>query len=195
MLLQHQSNPCMVDNSGKTPLDLACEFGRVGVSVPGELRGLRVLCLPLREGWEWGDTTVTLCPGPGPSLKVVQLLLSSNMCAALLEPRPGDTTDPNGTSPLHLAAKNGHIDIIRYDRVGARGGGPAVGFLLLAWGPRGRGQASGVQEASGRHVKDTVDRPEPRLLQPQAPARSWPCHSLADLVEILSFSETQLSPP
>ncbi|KAK1344706.1 hypothetical protein QTO34_013404 [Cnephaeus nilssonii] len=43
---------------------------------------------------------------------VVQLLLSSNMCTALLEPRPGDTTDPNGTSPLHLAAKNGHIDII-----------------------------------------------------------------------------------
>uniref|UniRef100_H3D932 CASK interacting protein 1 n=1 Tax=Tetraodon nigroviridis TaxID=99883 RepID=H3D932_TETNG len=44
---------------------------------------------------------------------VVQLLLSSNMCAALLEPKKGDTTDPNGTSPLHLAAKNGHIDIIR----------------------------------------------------------------------------------
>lgn len=51
-----------------------------------------------------------------PSFKVVQLLLSSNMCAALLEPRPGDTTDPNGTSPLHLAAKNGHIDIIRYSQ-------------------------------------------------------------------------------
>lgn len=46
-------------------------------------------------------------------LQVVQLLLSSNMCAALLEPKKGDTTDPNGTSPLHLAAKNGHIDIIR----------------------------------------------------------------------------------
>uniref|UniRef100_A0A3B5MM52 CASK interacting protein 1 n=1 Tax=Xiphophorus couchianus TaxID=32473 RepID=A0A3B5MM52_9TELE len=74
MLLQHQSNPCIVDNAGKTPLDLACEFGRVGV---------------------------------------VQLLLSSNMCAALLEPKKGDTADPNGTSPLHLAAKNGHIDIIR----------------------------------------------------------------------------------
>ncbi|XP_075035410.1 caskin-1 isoform X1 [Mixophyes fleayi] len=44
---------------------------------------------------------------------VVQLLLNSNMCAALLEPKPGDSTDPNGTSPLHLAAKNGHIDIIR----------------------------------------------------------------------------------
>ncbi|KAG8145420.1 hypothetical protein E2320_011956 [Naja naja] len=43
---------------------------------------------------------------------VVQLLLNSNMCAALLEPKPGDITDPNGTSPLHLAAKNGHIDVI-----------------------------------------------------------------------------------
>ncbi|XP_056266278.1 caskin-1 isoform X2 [Pseudoliparis swirei] len=41
---------------------------------------------------------------------VVQLLLSSNMCAAMLEPKP---CDPNGVSPLHLAAKNGHIDVIR----------------------------------------------------------------------------------
>lgn len=32
MLLQHQSNPCISDSAGKTPLDLACEFGRVGVS-------------------------------------------------------------------------------------------------------------------------------------------------------------------
>ncbi|KAF5892043.1 caskin-1-like isoform X2, partial [Clarias magur] len=42
-------------------------------------------------------------------VSVVQLLLSSNMCAAMLEPKP---SDPNGISPLHLAAKNGHIDII-----------------------------------------------------------------------------------
>ncbi|XP_062243725.1 caskin-1-like isoform X1 [Platichthys flesus] len=41
---------------------------------------------------------------------VVQLLLSSNMCAAMIEPKP---SDPNGVSPLHLAAKNGHIDVIR----------------------------------------------------------------------------------
>lgn len=46
MLLQHQSNPCMVDNSGKTPLDLACEFGRVGVSLPGAERHSHLLCLP-----------------------------------------------------------------------------------------------------------------------------------------------------
>lgn len=34
------------------------------------------------------------------------------MCAAMLEPKP---SDPNGVSPLHLAAKNGHIDVIRYE--------------------------------------------------------------------------------
>uniref|UniRef100_A0A3B4G8I3 SH3 domain-containing protein n=1 Tax=Pundamilia nyererei TaxID=303518 RepID=A0A3B4G8I3_9CICH len=39
-----------------------------------------------------------------------QLLLLSNMCAAMLEPKP---SDPNGVSPLHLAAKNGHIEVIR----------------------------------------------------------------------------------
>lgn len=44
-------------------------------------------------------------------IQVVQLLLSSNMCAAMLEPKP---SDPNGVSPLHLAAKNGHIDVIRW---------------------------------------------------------------------------------
>lgn len=65
-------------------------------------------------------------PYSDPSFKVVQLLLSSNMCTALLEPRPGDTTDPNGTSPLHLAAKNGHIDIIRYGSAGV--GFPALGL-------------------------------------------------------------------
>lgn len=57
---------------------------------------------------------------------MVQLLLNSNMCAALLEPKPGDTTDPNGTSPLHLAAKNGHIDIIRWVP-GAAGSGDGAG--------------------------------------------------------------------
>lgn len=32
MLLQHQSNPCTVNKAKKTPLDLACEFGRLKVS-------------------------------------------------------------------------------------------------------------------------------------------------------------------
>ncbi|CAB1312976.1 unnamed protein product, partial [Coregonus sp. 'balchen'] len=29
MLLQHQSNPCLLNKANKTPLDLACEFGRL----------------------------------------------------------------------------------------------------------------------------------------------------------------------
>lgn len=33
MLLQHQSNPCLVNRAKKTPLDLACEFGRVQVTL------------------------------------------------------------------------------------------------------------------------------------------------------------------
>lgn len=31
MLLQHQSNPCLMNKAKKTPLDLACEFGRLKV--------------------------------------------------------------------------------------------------------------------------------------------------------------------
>lgn len=31
MLLQHQSNPCLMNKVKKTPLDLACEFGRIKV--------------------------------------------------------------------------------------------------------------------------------------------------------------------
>lgn len=137
MLLQHQSNPCMVDNSGKTPLDLACEFGRVGVSLLGA-EWHSIFSIFLFWGWNWEQTCkphpISGPPYFDPSFKVVQLLLSSNMCAALLEPRPGDTTDPNGTSPLHLAAKNGHIDIIRYGCVGARGGGPhSRGEMSCSW--------------------------------------------------------------
>ncbi|XP_009574826.1 PREDICTED: caskin-2 [Fulmarus glacialis] len=74
MLLQHQSNPCLINKAKKTPLDLACEFGR---------------------------------------LKVAQLLLNSHLCVALLEGQSKDATDPNYTTPLHLAAKNGHKEIIR----------------------------------------------------------------------------------
>ncbi|XP_037663988.1 caskin-2 isoform X2 [Choloepus didactylus] len=70
----HQSNPCLVNKAKKTPLDLACEFGR---------------------------------------LKVAQLLLNSHLCVALLEGEAKDPCDPNYTTPLHLAAKNGHREVIR----------------------------------------------------------------------------------
>ncbi|XP_061159870.1 caskin-2-like [Syngnathus typhle] len=73
MLLQHQSNPCLVNKAKKTQLDLACEFDRV---------------------------------------KVAQLLLSSNMVAALLEGERKEPSDSAFTAPLHLAARNGHKDVI-----------------------------------------------------------------------------------
>ncbi|KAM6963632.1 caskin-2 isoform 1-T1 [Tautogolabrus adspersus] len=47
-------------------------------------------------------------------LKVAQLLLSSNMVAALLEGEGGDDNmDGPSITPLHLAARNGHKDIIK----------------------------------------------------------------------------------
>lgn len=46
-------------------------------------------------------------------MQVAQLLLNSHLCVALLEGQSKDATDPNYTTPLHLAAKNGHKEIIR----------------------------------------------------------------------------------
>ncbi|KAM6951183.1 caskin-2 [Aplochiton taeniatus] len=46
-------------------------------------------------------------------LKVAQLLLSSNMVTVLLEGEGRNSLDPASTTPLHLAARNGHRDIIR----------------------------------------------------------------------------------
>ncbi|XP_030064130.1 LOW QUALITY PROTEIN: caskin-2 [Microcaecilia unicolor] len=45
-------------------------------------------------------------------LKVVQLLLNSHLSVALLEGQAKDASDPNYTTPLHLASKNGHKEII-----------------------------------------------------------------------------------
>lgn len=45
---------------------------------------------------------------------MAQLLLNSHLCVALLEGEAKDPCDPNYTTPLHLAAKNGHREVIRY---------------------------------------------------------------------------------
>lgn len=47
------------------------------------------------------------------SPQVAQLLLSSNMVVALLEGERKEPTDSAFTTPLHLAARNGHKDVIR----------------------------------------------------------------------------------
>lgn len=53
MLLQHQSNPCLINKAKKTPLDLACEFGRLKVGAVGSA---------LRQGLLW-DPLALESPG------------------------------------------------------------------------------------------------------------------------------------
>lgn len=67
MLLQHQSNPCLINKAKKTPLDLACEFGRLKVSAVG------------------------LCPAPRTSLGAALELAGSSGSKAL---GPAETTLP-----------------------------------------------------------------------------------------------------
>ena len=77
ILLQFRANPIITNKVGKTPLDLAAEFGK---------------------------------------LQVVEILLESNLCGALIAgPRPTmENPSPiSAHTPLHLAAKNGHSDVVR----------------------------------------------------------------------------------
>ena len=117
MLLQHQSNPCLVNKAKKTPLDLACEFGRLKV------RPAALGVLGSGRAWGlWGEA-LPKCR----LLQVAQLLLNSHLCVALLEGEAKDPCDPNYTTPLHLAAKNGHREVIRYPP------GPPSFLLLFLW--------------------------------------------------------------
>ncbi|KAL4593439.1 caskin-1-like isoform X1 [Arapaima gigas] len=107
MLLKSGSSVNGQSDEGQIPLHLAAQHGHYDVSEM-LLQHQSNPCIVDNAG----KTPLDLACEFG-RVAVVQLLLNSNMCAALLEPRPSDATDPNGTSPLHLAAKNGHIDIIR----------------------------------------------------------------------------------
>ncbi|XP_061329176.1 caskin-1 isoform X2 [Pezoporus flaviventris] len=107
MVLKAGSSVNIPSDEGQIPLHLAAQHGHYDVSEM-LLQHQSNPCIMDNSG----KTPLDLACEFG-RVGVVQLLLNSNMCAALLEPKPGDATDPNGTSPLHLAAKNGHIDIIR----------------------------------------------------------------------------------
>ncbi|KAE8284555.1 Caskin-2 CASK-interacting protein 2 [Larimichthys crocea] len=93
---------------GQIPLHLSAQYGHYEVSEM-LLQHQSNACLmnkakktPLDLACEFGR------------LKVAQLLLSSNMVAALLEGDGGhDSLDSATTTPLHLAARNGHKDIIK----------------------------------------------------------------------------------
>ncbi|XP_065805789.1 caskin-2-like isoform X2 [Labrus bergylta] len=93
---------------GQIPLHLSAQYGHYEVSEM-LLQHQSNPCLmnkakktPLDLACEFGR------------LKVAQLLLSSNMVAALLEGEGGDDNmDGPSLTPLHLAARNGHKDIIK----------------------------------------------------------------------------------
>ncbi|XP_027729190.1 caskin-2 [Vombatus ursinus] len=92
---------------GQIPLHLAAQYGHYEVSEM-LLQHQSNPCLvnkakktPLDLACEFGR------------LKVAQLLLNSHLCVALLEGEAKDPNDPNYTTPLHLAAKNGHKEVIR----------------------------------------------------------------------------------
>ncbi|KAL0993401.1 hypothetical protein UPYG_G00107340 [Umbra pygmaea] len=96
-----------VSQDGHIPLHLAAQYGHYDVSEM-LLQHQSNPCLinkakktPLDLACEFGR------------VKVAQLLLSSNMVVALLEGDRKEPTDSAFNTPLHLAARNGHKDIIR----------------------------------------------------------------------------------
>ncbi|XP_064423627.1 caskin-2 isoform X2 [Latimeria chalumnae] len=107
LLLRAGASVNMASQDGQIPLHLSAQYGHYEVSEM-LLQHQSNPCMvnkgrktPLDLACEFGR------------LKVAQLLLNSNMCVALLEGQTKDSRDDNFTTPLHLAAKNGHKEIIR----------------------------------------------------------------------------------
>uniref|UniRef100_A0A3Q4HXX9 CASK interacting protein 2 n=1 Tax=Neolamprologus brichardi TaxID=32507 RepID=A0A3Q4HXX9_NEOBR len=124
-LLEAQATVDIKDSNGMRPLHYAAWQGkaesvlmllRSGASVNGaSLDGH----IPLHLAAQYGHYEVVsasvlrLKVSPLEYICVAQLLLSSNMVVALLEGERKEPMDSAFTTPLHLAARNGHKDVIR----------------------------------------------------------------------------------
>ncbi|KAK7919104.1 hypothetical protein WMY93_010388 [Mugilogobius chulae] len=108
LLLRSSASVNSPSLDGQIPLHLSAQYGHYEVSEM-LLQHQSNPCLrnkakktPLDLACEFGR------------LKVAQLLLSSNMVTALLEGEGGhDSSEAPPTTPLHLAARNGHKDVIK----------------------------------------------------------------------------------
>ncbi|XP_036445980.1 caskin-2 isoform X4 [Colossoma macropomum] len=107
LLLRAGASVNGASQDGQIPLHLAAQYGHYEVSEM-LLQHQSNPCMvnkakktPLDLACEFGR------------LKVAQLLLSSNMITTLLEGDKRDSIESAFNTPLHLAARNGHKDIIR----------------------------------------------------------------------------------
>ncbi|GFS88451.1 caskin-2 [Nephila pilipes] len=110
LLLQYNASVNEQANKGETPLHLACQHGHVLVTNLLLKYHSNVLIRnkdhksPLDLACEFGR------------YEVVKMLLqqhSNTRCRSLLTENPQDTADNDRTTCLHLAARNGHVDVIR----------------------------------------------------------------------------------
>ncbi|XP_023933691.1 caskin-2, partial [Lingula anatina] len=107
ILLQYGANTNDAAENGESPLHLACQHGHYEVvnlllqhHADPTLRN-KEHKTPLDLACEFGR------------YRVAELLIDSNLCNCLLMETPEDMLDNTRTTGLHLAAKNGHGDIIR----------------------------------------------------------------------------------
>ena len=63
--------------------------------------------------------------------KVVELLMQSERTRELLHNTQDDMLDNDRTTCLHLAARNGHIEVIRYIQIKSGKTGMALGWQCL----------------------------------------------------------------
>ncbi|XP_023235653.1 caskin-2-like [Centruroides sculpturatus] len=107
VLLQYNASVNDQACKGETPLHFACQHGHLEVTK----KLLQYHANPTIRNKEHKTALDVACEFG--RYQVIELLLQSNRCRFLLEEHCQDMEDNNRTTCLHLAARNGHVDVIR----------------------------------------------------------------------------------